>query len=156
MARSVFPNGPPVASFFVARTPLLPFDQLLSLSEGLSAPASLADDPTLESALATDWQVIHKRIDAMRARPEVQEALFLASPDLVARLDEVDPIEDAGRVELATARYLLRMCGRSTPFALFAGFTVGAIGPRTAIELAPRSGYTRHMRLDNDYLFTLV
>jgi len=153
---SVFPNGLPVASFFVARTPLLPFDDLLSLSDGLSAPASLGDEEALASAVAADWRAVHKRIEALSTRPEVQEALFLASPDLVARLDEVGSIEDAGRVELATARYLLRMCGRATPFGLFAGFTVGTIGPTTAIELAPRSAYTRHMRLDNDYLFTLV
>jgi hypothetical protein len=156
MAGSVFPNGPPVASFFVARTPLLPFDDLLSLSDGLSAPTSLGDDEALESAIATDWQTVHKTIAALIARPEVQEALFLASPDLVARLDEGGPIEDAGRAMLATARYLLRMCGRSTPFGLFAGFTVGTIGPTTAIELAPRSNYARHMRLDNDYLFKLA
>jgi thiopeptide-type bacteriocin biosynthesis protein len=156
MAASAFPNGAPVASFFLARTPLLPFDDLLSLSASLRAPAALGDEAALDAAVAEDRRAVRQRLESLLARPAVQEALFLASPDLVARLAEVGSLEESGRVELAIARYVFRMCGRPTPFGLFAGSTVGSVGVETAIDLAPLAAYERHARLDNDYLFNLV
>jgi thiopeptide-type bacteriocin biosynthesis protein len=149
-------GGAPVASFFVVRTPLLPFDDLLSLSEGLRAPAALGDDAALAAALEEDRRNVRARLESLLARSEVQEALFLASPDLVGRLQQVGGLADADRVELAISRYVFRMCGRPTPFGLFAGLTVGSIGSETAIDLAPLAAYVRHARLDNDYVFALV
>ena len=53
-------------------------------------------------------------------------------------------------------RYLARMAGRATPFGLFAGCSVGAIGAEARLEIAGRSQYRRHTRLDTDYLFALA
>src|SRR5262245_52690583 len=75
------------SGFFALRTPLLPFDELLAWSEGLEATA-VGDDPArLEAALAVDRARLRQRLRQVYTRPEVREALFVASPDLEERLD---------------------------------------------------------------------
>jgi hypothetical protein len=59
-------------------------------------------------------------------------------------------------MERALVRYFLRMAGRATPFGLFAGSSVGTVGDTTCLELARRRHYSRHTRLDMDYLVTLT
>src|SRR5262252_8052262 len=124
MAERPFPQGPPIATFFVARSPLFPLDDWLALGDGLEAASALGDGKVLEDALAKDWRSIRAKLEAILARPEGREALFLASPDLVERLEQLGTPEDGGRVQLALARYVFRMCGRPTPFGLFAGLTL--------------------------------
>src|SRR5262245_44680614 len=75
---------------FVLRTPLLPFDELEAWGGALAAPRALADGEHgggLEAALAADRALLHQRLRGVWARPEVREAVFLASPDLCAALD---------------------------------------------------------------------
>jgi thiopeptide-type bacteriocin biosynthesis protein len=50
------------------------------------------------------------------------------------------------------------MAGRSTPFGLFSGCSVGSVRPdaATELELVPRQQYRTATRLDFDYLFTLT
>ncbi|MCW5805635.1 MAG: lantibiotic dehydratase [Deltaproteobacteria bacterium] len=126
----------------VLRTPLLPFDTLLAWTE-------LAGDPATARRFLVE----------LVARPEVREALFVASPSLHEGLARwrAEPDSAAGqRAELAIVRYLARMAGRATPFGLFSGVSPGAIGPATELRLAPRGELRRRTRLDNDYLFALV
>src|SRR4051812_25235620 len=80
------------ADFFVLRSPLLPFDELLSWSTGL-AGASHRDAPELEGALQQDARALRDRLRALIRRQEVREALFVGSPGLERRLAEwsVDP-----------------------------------------------------------------
>lgn len=114
--------------FAVLRTPLLPFDLL----EGCSADATGADD------LAGDRARFQDRLRAILARPDVRDALLLASPDLAERLG---PWVDGGRepdakLVRAALRYVARMCARPTPFGLMAGTTLGSVGRETRFELA--------------------
>jgi thiopeptide-type bacteriocin biosynthesis protein len=162
----------PEASFFVLRTPLLAFDELIAWGADLRSPAALHDPAALESALEHDVRVLRARLHERMSRPEVREALFLASPELLERYDDTDseePESSAGRngdrrphedkrwrVDLAAARYFIRMCGRATPFGLFAGCTVGPIGERTVLSIRERATHRRHTRLDCDYVFSLV
>lgn len=121
-----------VADFVVLRTPLLPFEALEALSrDGLSA---------------------------LVARPDIAEAIFLASPDLaesVAQWQREPDSKKGRRTEQGLVRYFLRMATRPTPFGLFSGCTPGRIGARTRLALAPRGDYRRHSRLDMDYLHAL-
>ncbi len=145
------------AAFFAFRTALLPWDVLERLGEGLQAPA--AADEALPEALAEDRARQRERLRSLVARPEVREALFLASPDLDEALAHwfSDPAgEKGGRAEKALVRYVARMAGRSTPFGLFAGCSLGRIGAGTRIATAPQASYIRHTRLDMDYLCTLT
>lgn len=78
--------------------------------------------------LATQW-----------SRPDVREALMMASPSLAARVHKLLRTDDAessakavDRAMLATASYLARWQRRATPFGLFAGVTTATVGPAAA------------------------
>jgi len=140
----------------VLRTPLLPVEEIEAWSSGLLSPG--ADGAGLPEALAHDRALLRERLKAAIERPEVREALFLASPDLVESLAQWqrDPESKKGqRTEQGLVRYFLRMASRPTPFGLFSGCTAGTVGESTRLDLAERGSYRRHSRLDMDYLFAL-
>ncbi|HYG65340.1 MAG TPA: lantibiotic dehydratase [Thermoanaerobaculia bacterium] len=153
--RPFVPSG-----FFAFRTPLLPFEELEALSEGLAAASALDDPARLEEAVAADKERLRARIRELLDRPEVQEAVFLASPSLFDGLDlwRSQPDSKKGqRAERALVRYLFRMAARATPFGLFSGCSLGPVDESapTHLNVVPRSAYERHTRLDMDYLFAL-
>jgi thiopeptide-type bacteriocin biosynthesis protein len=163
-APAVRPYSP--SGFFAFRTPLLPFEELEAFGEGLEAPAALAAAPEdaerLERALAADRERLRARLAVLVDRPEVLEAVFLASPSLHESLAawRAQPDGKKGqRAERALVRYIYRMVARATPFGLFSGCSLGPVesapGSPTRIAVGPRAGYERHTRLDMDYLFAL-
>jgi thiopeptide-type bacteriocin biosynthesis protein len=117
------------SGFFVMRAPLLPMEEL----DRLRADAQY-------------WQVLAER-------PEVREALHLASPGLLQRLAEGKPDD---KVAASVTAYLVRMCTRATPFGLFAGCSLGSIGDTTALTVDGPDGTTRHSRPDTEVLAALV
>lgn len=146
------------AGFAVLRTPLLPFDDLAAWGADLEAPGTGDDPAELAAALERDRSRLRRRLQELVERPEVGEALFLASPSLFRALGRWrrNPDDRSGRrAEEALVRYLVRMTTRPTPFGLFAGCSVIGVGERTRLSLGPRSGYGRRSRLDMDYLFRL-
>jgi thiopeptide-type bacteriocin biosynthesis protein len=144
------------AGFFALRTPLLSFDELCAWSADLTAPRAT---DALKDAIAADRCAIRQRLRGAVDRPEVREALFLASPSLDERLATWlrDPESESGqKVELSLFRYLTRMAARPTPFGLFAGCAVGEIGQATHLFVPPRAECRRRSRLDMDFLFALA
>jgi thiopeptide-type bacteriocin biosynthesis protein len=144
---------------FVLRTPLLSRDLLERWSDRLAAPAALGDPDRLATAIEDDRKLLRSRLVELVARAEVREAIFVASPGLEASIDAwlADPTSEAGqKTERSLVRYVSRMAMRPTPFGLFAGSTVGALGETTHLELAARDGYRRYSRLDGDYLSSLT
>jgi lantibiotic biosynthesis protein len=142
--------GLEASGFVVMRTPLLPFDELLEWGEGITGTAE---------SLEADRAVLRARLQTQVARPEVEEAIFVASPRLAGRIREwLDDPDDAKgvKVERALVRYLSRMTARPTPFGLFAGCSTGTIAETTVLEVAARDEYRRHSRLDMEYLSSLV
>lgn len=117
-----------VATFFVLRTPLLPI-----------------------SSFANDMRVLVQR-------PDVREALFVASPSFDRALEDwlARGAPEDDDVPLTLVRYLARMATRPTPFGLFAGCSVGRIGAETRLSLGPIQTYRRHTRLDASYLWLLA
>jgi thiopeptide-type bacteriocin biosynthesis protein len=170
MSKAAPPSDFIPSGFFVLRTPLLPFDELLAWSNGLEA-LSAGDDPRqIEAALAADRARLRQRLRTVFTRPEVREALFVASPDLEERfnlwLQDTPPRsasegtvpegEGGQKMERTLVRYFARMAGRATPFGLFAGCSVGMVDTNTRLVLAERARYRRHTRLDMDYLVLLT
>jgi len=151
-------DKPVVARFAVLRTPLLSYDELQELGDGLEAAAVWAahgDSIELAAALQRDEARLRALLGARIQQPAVREALYLASPALEASLDEWsrDPKGRRGqKVERALVRYLYRMASRPTPFGLFAGCSVVAVGQQTRLRLGPRGDYRRYIRLDGDCL----
>jgi lantibiotic biosynthesis protein len=130
--REFAPSG-----FFVLRTPLLPFDELDAWTQG------------------ADRQMLERRLLQAYERPELREALYLASPHLCEVLDAWGS-EHARKWLPALVSYFERAASRPTPFGLFAGCSLGEIGEQSRLELEERPHYRRHTRLDMDYLTALV
>src|SRR5215218_320348 len=147
------------SGFFVLRTPLLPFDELAAWSEGLEAVGSLGDSQALQAALERDRARLRVRLLAAVMRPELRDALFVASPSLNEALEvwQKEPDSKQGRkLESAVVSYFSRAAARATPFGLFAGFTTGIVDAQTRLHLQARQRYQRHSRLDMDYLWALA
>ena len=113
----------------------------------------------LHQSLARDRGMLRDRLRSAYRRPELRDAIFLASPDveeaLGAWLEGADG-ERFAKLELALFRYFARACARPTPFGLFAGCSVGTFGKQTDLTLPCRSEYKRHSRLDGDDLHALA
>lgn len=124
------------STHFVLRTPLLPLETF--------AAWHTAADP-------------RRYLRDLIARPEIVEALFLATPALAEIVERwrQDPAI-AHDVELSLARYLARMAGRCTPFGLFSAVSTGTVGTTTSLFVASQAEYQRRTRVDNDFLFALV
>jgi lantibiotic biosynthesis protein len=147
------------SGFFVLRTPLLPFEEIAALGEDLEAVGALEDPESLGQALDKDRTRVRDRLRSAVTRPELRDAVFVASPSLeeAIKVWEREPDSLRGRrLEAALMAYLSRAAARATPYGLFAGCTTGMIGSRTRLRLEPRQRYQRHSRLDMDYLWALT
>lgn len=145
------------ADFFGFRTALLPFRIFEDWSRNLTLPE--AGESSLESAVAVDEVVLRERLQLLLKDPVILEALLLASPDLVEALpywQEAPTSTKGRRVERSLVKYLSRLCGRSTPFGLFAGSSLGRLGSHTSLAIHRREDYIRHTRPDMDYLCNLA
>jgi thiopeptide-type bacteriocin biosynthesis protein len=152
--RQFLPSG-----FFALRTPLLPFEELAAWSEGLEAIGSLGGGRGLPAALERDRARLRARLLAAMTRPELRDAVFVASPSVDEALEvwQKEPDSTKGRrVEPALVSYFSRATARATPFGLFAGCTTGVIDAHTRLHLQARKRYRRHSRLDMDYLWALA
>ncbi|WP_428741654.1 lantibiotic dehydratase family protein [Tenacibaculum sp.] len=89
-----------------------------------------------------------------------KEALFLASPELVAQIQkwENQAILDEKKNErlgLTILKYFTRISTRCTPFGLFASCSQGSFSDETSIQLAAIKDYKRITRFDTTFLAEL-
>jgi thiopeptide-type bacteriocin biosynthesis protein len=146
------------AGFAVVRAPVLAFDELTRLGAKLRAPS--AAEHELAEASAADRVEVARRLREIVARPEVREALFLASATLDeavgAWLADVDSSR-AANVPSVVWRYLTRMAARATPFGLFSSTRLARVvdGP-ACLSLGNPADLIRHTRVDMHYLTELV
>ncbi|MBQ4839039.1 lantibiotic dehydratase [Pseudoalteromonas luteoviolacea] len=125
-------------NFFVIRTPRLALEQLVAFGD------ENQDTNTLLSA----WL----------ATPGVEEAIYLASPSLLERIEQwrTKPDSKQGKkVAHALIKYMVRMCSRPTPFGLFSGIHQGKVDSQTTLTPASHTKDTRKTRLDMFYLSAL-
>src|SRR5262249_20493027 len=123
------------SGFFALRTPLLPFDEVVAWTSQQQTAATTEDSTQHEAPVARDLIRLRTYLRNVCTRPEVREALFVASPDLDERFDVWlrEPESEAGqKMERALVRYFSRMAGRATPFGLFAGCAARPPGRRRA------------------------
>lgn len=140
------------AEFFVLRTPRMPVNKLLALGQSN--------------------QQIRETLQNWMAKPEVKEALYLASPSLLERVLEStqqaknnskqstqqpnkQQIKQQKKLEQALLKYMIRMCSRPTPFGLFAGIFCGKVTDQTHMLSHNLSADHRKTRLDVFYLSAL-
>ncbi len=125
---------------FVVRTPLLSFNQFEDILNRLQKNEE-------------DFKTILQD-------KAILEAIYLGSPvlydEIIKFLDnKLTDKKDAERLKYSVLRYITRMSTRCTPFGLFAGCTMGNTNDNTEITLSERNKYTRHTRLDMNYLCAL-
>jgi thiopeptide-type bacteriocin biosynthesis protein len=157
MPRNVTGAGEPPeyvdGGFAVVRTPLLPVDDFLAWSRRTAE--ALADG-------GTDDVDGHRALAILRevvAEPGFREAIRLASADLTREIDawlEEGRAADPRRLAHSLVRYFSRAAYRCTPFGLFAGCTLAAVGDETRLALPPRAAWTRRSRIDIDHLAELA
>src|SRR5690606_27778075 len=127
-------------SFFVLRTPALPFDELLAWGEA---------DREAARVLLCRWL----------ADPLVRGALYVSSPSLVESLASwrAAPDSKQGRKsERALIRYFQRMAGRPTPFGMLSSCSLGRVDERDCLQIRAFSRARVVARVDLDVLAALV
>ncbi len=110
------------------------------------------------NGLPRDLDGIEALLEEWIADPEVREALYVASPSLVSRLEQwaKAPRSKQGRkLTSSLLKYYIRMCSRPTPFGLFAGVKIGLLADATDLIASKQSIERRHTRLDMSYLESL-
>lgn len=125
---------------FILRTPLFPIgflNKLLSKDVNESSLKEICDNKV------------------------VQEAIFLASPNLHTKMikwlnGELNDKKEIKNLPLAIYKYLARMSSRCTPFGLFAGNSIGYVGAETNLTIPAAKDYRRVTRLDMNYLCSLT
>ena len=127
-----------VANFIVLRLPRLSIKKLTQL-------------PTESSGL-NDY------LESWLASPGVLEALYIASPSLLERLElwHSKPDSKSGqKITAALLKYFVRMTSRPTPFGLFSGIALGRISEATSLIPSSLVKDVRKTRLDMHYLSTI-
>ncbi|GEM49379.1 lantibiotic dehydratase [Deinococcus cellulosilyticus] len=120
-------------SHVMVRTPLLPLEDL---------PRGSLEET-------------RKHIRRLLSRPEVQEAILIASPSLYAALPayllgEARTLDARQRrqIELGALKYLLRASARPTPYGTFCGVAVAALDEHFSIGVAPTALHRTVSQLD--------
>lgn len=126
-------------SYYLLRRPLLPVTTLA----GLHATCS---DTFADFAAG---------LLALFETSDVQEAIYTASPDLYQELLKLGPItEESGersrKIIYSLYKYLIRSCTRATPYGMFAGCALGALGPATRLDFSAAE-LLKLTRLDMNY-----
>ncbi|MCC5827232.1 lantibiotic dehydratase [Alkalimonas sp.] len=127
-----------VANLIVLRLPRLSLKKLIELPQ---------DNPGLQDYL-----------ESWLASPGVIEALYIASPSLLERLElwrSKPDTKSAQKVTAALLKYFVRMTSRPTPFGLFSGVTLGELSDTTGLIPCSLMEDVRKTRLDMHYLSTI-
>jgi hypothetical protein len=137
-------------SSFIVRTPIYSIDFYRNLTKGVSIESDA--------------------IKEILNNTQVNEALFLASPELYSEIQkwmkqEDYPIDKEKKIKLSVLKYLIRMSTRSTPFGLFAACGSGKLTDETKISLNSnfdcnnhidkKNGFYRKTRFDMQFLTNL-
>lgn len=124
------------ASFFLARTPVLPIEEFYTLLE------KNGDDPALSAAL----------FNRFKSDPVVREGLAVASTSLYTAVKSQKFNPD---VASSLFKYFSRLTSRSTPFGLFSFVTLGKIEEATSVSF-DLSKISKRARPDMEWLFAVI
>jgi lantibiotic biosynthesis protein len=120
------------ASFFMVRTPLLPFDNFLAL---------------MQRSDINDCLIALFDKDA-----QMREALAIASPSLYTALKSR---KDTKQARLSLLKYFSRMTTRSTPFGIFSFVALGTFSEVTSVTFDLSKVYKR-ARPDMEWLMAMI
>ncbi|MCK8481924.1 lantibiotic dehydratase [Psychroserpens algicola] len=125
---------------YILRTPLLSYQFYKKLHQ---------NDPITNADFKAVFEI-----------PVVNEALYLASPELHNQLekwynDDLDDAFKTRRLQDSFLKYTSRLTARCTPFGLFAACSVGEFSHETDIEMNTIDHFSRVTRFDMTFLSAL-
>ncbi|MCY9511361.1 lantibiotic dehydratase family protein, partial [Paenibacillus larvae] len=123
--------------FFMIRTPLLPVENITSYFNDLND--------------------ISGNLEGILKRPEILEAIAIASPSLYKSLLKSDKSDKQYQQILGSLfKYINRMSSRATPFGLFSGIGIGAFGTENAIQVSNIEQHVKRARPDMQWLLKII
>jgi len=145
------------ADFYMVRAPALSVQVFLQLS---NAGHVCTEIELVDEVLQRGEQEGATMLLQLAARPEVTQALAIASPSLLEGLERLARGEKKKarqeRVYAGLLRYLIRMSTRPTPFGLFAGVELGHFAGHTDLCLGERAIASFRTRPDMHWLLALL
>ena len=127
---------------FILRRPAFSINSFLEIFDSLTD----LDDPKVITFLNNEY---------------FKEAILLASPDLYFQMlnlleGKITDKKKEKNLILTLLKYFCRICSRSTPYGLFAGYSVGEISNKTSINNLNLLYTSKFARLDTLILFELT
>lgn len=118
-------------------------------------PVSFYSNLTNKKTITTEM------LNAIWENKVVQDALFLASPNLFSEIDKlfnhkITDLIKKEKITLSFLKYICRMSTRCTPFGLFAGCCIGSFATKTGINLTNYQSFYRKTRFDMNFLVALA
>ncbi len=148
------------APFFVFHTPLLPIEAWTCWNENLLAPTMRrrrAGNAARATAAAADRTTLLVGLQATLNRPEVRQAIFLATPAVDHKTHALaagdEPDADLRRTWV---RHFATMSAQSTPFGLFAGCSLGRVGSVTQFRTVALAQCRSFTTLDVGFLLSVT
>ncbi|QBD82613.1 hypothetical protein EPA93_44275 [Ktedonosporobacter rubrisoli] len=149
------------AAIYMLRTPVLPATRFQEITTNTSVAISTLAEDDVDATIDAQQQKCYSLLQTLAHSPELQLALEVASPALLASLNRSAGSEQkiSPRTERSYAsflRYLIRMSTRPTPFGLFAGVAAGTFDTQTALILAVPTFHHIRTLPDMDWLLALI
>ena len=146
------------ADFYLIRTPALSAHTFRYLSSTeIEEDISTAN---LSSWLQTQREATQQRLLDMGTRPQIEQAICVASASLHERLAQIHRgVVHPSRAKKALSsllRYLIRMSTRPTPFGLFSGVALGSFTNKTSGYLGIPAIVRLRTRPDMNWLLTML
>lgn len=131
------------------RTPVLPLNNFLSCFPEQHSLIENVASYSLESLMQ------------LSRKPEIREAILVASPSLyksLSKIDEFNNKPDVIDAQLVSSvmKYVIRMMSRPTPFGLFSGITVGRFSAESQLDIKGISHYRKRARPDMGWILKLI
>ncbi|WP_347396913.1 lantibiotic dehydratase [Paenibacillus amylolyticus] len=135
--------------FFMLRTPVLPLNKFFSCFPEQHSLIENVASYSLESLMQ------------LSRKPEIREAILVASPSLYRSLSKIDEFKNKSNVIEAQVvssvmKYVIRMMSRPTPFGLFSGITVGRFSAKSQLDIKEISHYRKRARPDMGWILKLI
>ncbi|PSL50295.1 thiopeptide-type bacteriocin biosynthesis protein [Chitinophaga niastensis] len=136
--------------YYFLRTPALPVESLMDLNNVLN-----------ENAKEGIVNTFSARLREIFSDPLFQEAIYIASKDLYASLNEwlenkVYNTKKTDKLLKSLHRYYSRMSVRCTPYGLFAGCAYGTITDQPSGITFEKNRIRKHVRFDMSFVIELT
>lgn len=144
------------AGFYLLRAPVFSTDVFMQM---LAGSYSIHEEADLDTWMTATSQQTYDVLQRLTADPVIEQALAVASTDILKGLAYIRQGDISRRSEHAYStilRYLVRMSTRPTPFGLFSGVAVGTLGEKTTVQMGNPTVQHIRTRPDMGWLLSVI